>query len=749
MPLKPNWRRNLQDLVTVRRRNLPDMEKREQDYLRLRGVTLFADLGTDRDSSTGHSSRTAPMAPSELLSRQYGGAQSALSTLRSSSSLNEVYSDVVARDKEKIDTEENPQSPEDARSPKPTDLPPFVSVSDAPEGSTSNFSDFGDTSLAAELGNDYGRLFQREGLSSGLWDFSDGSSHEHNPSEHEASDNGDNDSVFVTPTEEVHISDDAGSPGRSESLRNLDVRLAFEGVSDTERRPRYTEHVPPPLVFPREVAHSGNPYTAPAPESPCTSHENSVRSPLRLPFMLQLQPALPLETAVRRRRNLLLRFRRRDDEPTTPPPPPSPPAPPAISNVVPEELNFVHQARVLLRLLELLALQTLQNLLGEVEPGERIDNPLRTSMLREGISSRSPDDGLDLTFAEFITALQGNLLANELAHSVRQNMARERPGHEPTAAELRLQQMLFFRAFRFAPRRPRYASGAEIEEDLVPVLLLGVRLGRPEDGGTSRLGGPSDSPNAPQSMQNTSTSNTSNGSAQSAPSESSFNNSSSHQSLEDVSESTPSHGEHSFFRNRNHRSRFRLENLRNSRRLEEIARSYGERARAQHGQRLWVIFVMGHLFSTDHPVLLAPTIMLEDATYEDLLALQAMLGRVKPIVATSEDIERSGGLLRVTVDDEKGVRSLEGAGDGEENDYESGDEQEAEPIENVRVVSDDQCLVCLTEYEDGDLCRRLKGCGHFFHRECIDEWLETGRNLCPLCRKKGVAVKKGGGPVVI
>jgi len=45
---------------------------------------------------------------------------------------------------------------------------------------------------------------------------------------------------------------------------------------------------------------------------------------------------------------------------------------------------------------------------------------------------------------------------------------------------------------------------------------------------------------------------------------------------------------------------------------------------------------------------------------------------------------------------------------------------------------DASCAICLGEYSEGAVLRRLP-CGHHFHRCCADEWL--GRNMqCPLCR---------------
>merc|ERR1712242_384390 len=40
------------------------------------------------------------------------------------------------------------------------------------------------------------------------------------------------------------------------------------------------------------------------------------------------------------------------------------------------------------------------------------------------------------------------------------------------------------------------------------------------------------------------------------------------------------------------------------------------------------------------------------------------------------------------------------------------------------------CAVCLSEYDHGDVLRRLP-CGHHFHCQCADEWLHRSKT-CPL-----------------
>jgi len=54
------------------------------------------------------------------------------------------------------------------------------------------------------------------------------------------------------------------------------------------------------------------------------------------------------------------------------------------------------------------------------------------------------------------------------------------------------------------------------------------------------------------------------------------------------------------------------------------------------------------------------------------------------------------------------------------------------PVHEVGTVSS-QCVICLMPMVEGDCARSLPGCGHDFHRACIDIWL-LRQTSCPLCK---------------
>jgi len=46
---------------------------------------------------------------------------------------------------------------------------------------------------------------------------------------------------------------------------------------------------------------------------------------------------------------------------------------------------------------------------------------------------------------------------------------------------------------------------------------------------------------------------------------------------------------------------------------------------------------------------------------------------------------------------------------------------------------ENSCTVCLTEYENGEVTRKLS-CSHRFHKDCVDTWLKNNIT-CPICKK--------------
>jgi RING-H2 zinc finger protein RHA1 len=52
----------------------------------------------------------------------------------------------------------------------------------------------------------------------------------------------------------------------------------------------------------------------------------------------------------------------------------------------------------------------------------------------------------------------------------------------------------------------------------------------------------------------------------------------------------------------------------------------------------------------------------------------------------------------------------------------------------TEVSDEGDCAVCLCGIGGGDEVRRLTNCRHFFHRGCLDRWMEHDQRTCPLCR---------------
>ncbi|KAK5808715.1 hypothetical protein F5H01DRAFT_350312 [Linnemannia elongata] len=104
------------------------------------------------------------------------------------------------------------------------------------------------------------------------------------------------------------------------------------------------------------------------------------------------------------------------------------------------------------------------------------------------------------------------------------------------------------------------------------------------------------------------------------------------------------------------------------------------------------------------------------STYDDLWMLANMIGPARPITTTQEAIDNAGFAVGRFEQALQGMRNVTTLGDGS------------------------KCLVCMSEYEEGEDMRALK-CNHGFHQECIDKWLTTGANKCPVCRTAAVVTE--------
>lgn len=111
-----------------------------------------------------------------------------------------------------------------------------------------------------------------------------------------------------------------------------------------------------------------------------------------------------------------------------------------------------------------------------------------------------------------------------------------------------------------------------------------------------------------------------------------------------------------------------------------------------------------------------------------MILLSSLLGPAKPPVASQEDVSSAGGLFRLV---EYGGTLMAEAEGG------SG-------ASSIPIAENERCLICLSDYEAAEELRQLTSCKHLYHKDCIDEWLTTGRNSCPLCRGQGVSESSNG-----
>lgn len=58
-----------------------------------------------------------------------------------------------------------------------------------------------------------------------------------------------------------------------------------------------------------------------------------------------------------------------------------------------------------------------------------------------------------------------------------------------------------------------------------------------------------------------------------------------------------------------------------------------------------------------------------------------------------------------------------------------------------------ECVICLSEFIDGEDIRVLGSCKHGFHVNCVERWLSS-RSSCPTCRRSCLAISDSQLPVV-
>ena len=49
--------------------------------------------------------------------------------------------------------------------------------------------------------------------------------------------------------------------------------------------------------------------------------------------------------------------------------------------------------------------------------------------------------------------------------------------------------------------------------------------------------------------------------------------------------------------------------------------------------------------------------------------------------------------------------------------------------------TDKECSICYCDYQEDDIVSKLS-CNekHIFHKDCLTQWIATGKNTCPICR---------------
>ncbi|KAK6533853.1 hypothetical protein TWF281_005204 [Arthrobotrys megalospora] len=407
------------------------------------------------------------------------------------------------------------------------------------------------------------------------------------------------------------------------------------------------------------------------------------------------------------------------------------------------------QAAVLSRLLSVAAAATAASLVGS--------NNNAFSDARD-VSG----DSVDGSFESFLRALQNGRLASALRNGGGSTDSLGTDTSDDIISTGSIGPLNFFRMFRFGPTSdtpPSPTTAADQTARMIPVIIVGIRSVNPREANT-REGRPSppflDALSSPSFGDDISPSFGRNGShSHTAPS---VENPSENDNLVvglTGSPTTPStlHADIAEPPSRRDSRSIRQQDLFNnppfdlsttntseSSEWTTNSASSGESQRSSpsqlsnhnsrsaspdstrhqnEGTRSWIIYVLGGSYPENHPILTTPSLFTDTPTYEDMMLLSSLIAPVKPPVASREDVESAGGLFTVR---------LEGTLAN----------QDGENATIIQLNAGERCLVCLSDFENEEICRQLAKCHHVFHKDCIDEWLTTGRNSCPLCRSKGV-----------
>lgn len=144
----------------------------------------------------------------------------------------------------------------------------------------------------------------------------------------------------------------------------------------------------------------------------------------------------------------------------------------------------------------------------------------------------------------------------------------------------------------------------------------------------------------------------------------------------------------------------------------------GEGRNSSNDSRSWIIYVLGGSYPENHPILTTPSLFTENPTYEDMMLLSALLGPAKAPVASESDVSSAGGIYEIVV-----VQETASAASGEPGLAAVISEStmlSADTPERIALEAGQRCLVCLCDFEEKEIARRLVKCGHLFHKECID-----------------------------